>query len=147
MFAALSEKLTAAIKDLGGRGVLTEAAVKDGLREIRRILLEADVSYELTRTFTERVRERAVGVVKLKAVSPGQHLVKIVSDAKTDEVLGVQMVGPEVTELIAEATLAIEMGATTEDIALTVHAHPTWPESMMEAAEAVHKQAIHILNT
>ena len=42
--------------------------------------------------------------------------------------------------------LAIEMGATAEDIALTVHAHPTWPESLMEAAEAVHKKAIHILN-
>ncbi len=70
--------------------------------------------------------------------------VKIVSDAKTDEVLGVHMVGPEVTELIAEATLAIEMGATTEDIARTIHAHPTLPEAVMEAAEAVHKMAVHI---
>ncbi|MEZ5977227.1 MAG: dihydrolipoyl dehydrogenase [Planctomycetota bacterium] len=70
--------------------------------------------------------------------------VKIVSHAETDEVLGVHMVGPEVTELIAEATLAIEMGATTEDIARTIHAHPTLPEAMMEAAEAVHKMAVHI---
>ncbi|MDF1799115.1 MAG: dihydrolipoyl dehydrogenase [Planctomycetota bacterium] len=70
--------------------------------------------------------------------------VKIVADAKTDLVLGVQMVGPEVTELIAEAALAIEMGATTEDIARTIHAHPTLPEVMMEAAEAVHNMAIHI---
>ena len=61
-----------------------------------------------------------------------------------DERLGVQMVGPEVTELIAEATLAIEMGATTEDIARTIHAHPTLPEAMMEAAEAVHNMAVHI---
>jgi dihydrolipoamide dehydrogenase len=52
-----------------------------------------------------------------------------VADAKTDEVLGVHMVGPEVTELIAECTLAIEMGATTEDIARTIHAHPTLPEA------------------
>jgi dihydrolipoamide dehydrogenase len=70
--------------------------------------------------------------------------VKIVADADTDAVLGVHMVGPEVTELIAEAALAIEMGATTEDIARTIHAHPTLPEAMMEAAEAVHKMAVHI---
>jgi signal recognition particle subunit SRP54 len=80
MFAALSERLTAALRDLTGRGVLTEDAVKDGLREIRRVLLEADVSFELTRTFTERVRERAVGVAAVKGVNPGQQLVKIVYD-------------------------------------------------------------------
>ena len=73
-----------------------------------------------------------------------EGFVKIVADAKTDEVLGVQMVGPEVTELIAEAALAIEMGATAEDIARTIHAHPTLPEAMMEAAEAVHTMAVHI---
>ena len=54
------------------------------------------------------------------------------------------MVGPEVTELIAEAALAIEMGATAEDIGRTIHAHPTLPEAMMEAAEAVHSMAVHI---
>ena len=70
--------------------------------------------------------------------------VKVVADAETDEVLGVHMVGPEVTELIAEATLAIELGATAEDIARTIHAHPTLPEAMMEAAEAVHGAAVHI---
>ena len=70
--------------------------------------------------------------------------VKLVADADTDEVLGVHMVGPEVTELIAEAALAIEMGATSEDLARTIHAHPTLPEAMMEAAEAVHSMAIHI---
>ena len=80
MFAALSERLTEALRQLTGRGVLTEDAVKDGLREIRRVLLEADVAFELTRTFTERVRERAVGVVAVKGVNPGQQLVKIVYD-------------------------------------------------------------------
>lgn len=70
--------------------------------------------------------------------------VKVVADAETDELLGVQMVGPEVTELIAEATVAIELGATAEDIARTIHAHPTLPESFMEAAEAVHGMAVHI---
>ncbi|HED64478.1 MAG TPA: dihydrolipoyl dehydrogenase [Planctomycetes bacterium] len=73
-----------------------------------------------------------------------EGFVKIVADAETDEVLGVQMVGPEVTELIAEAALAIEMGATTEDIARTIHAHPTLPEALMEAAEAAHHMAVHV---
>jgi dihydrolipoamide dehydrogenase len=69
--------------------------------------------------------------------------VKVIADAKTDEVLGVHMVGPEVTELIAEAALAIEMGATSEDLARTIHAHPTLPEAVMEAAEALHGMAVH----
>ncbi len=73
-----------------------------------------------------------------------EGFVKVVADAKTDEVLGVHMVGPEVTELIAEAALAIEMGATAEDLARTIHAHPTLPEALMEAAEAVHGMAVHI---
>ena len=73
-----------------------------------------------------------------------EGFVKIIADAATDEVLGVHMVGPEVTELIAEATLAIELGATSEDLARTIHAHPTLPEAMMEAAEAVHGMAVHI---
>ena len=73
-----------------------------------------------------------------------EGFVKMISDAQTDELLGVHMVGPEVTELIAEAALAIEMGATTEDIARTIHAHPTLPEAVMEASEAVHKMAVHI---
>ena len=73
-----------------------------------------------------------------------EGFIKIVADAETDEVLGVHMVGPEVTELIAEATLAIEMGATSEDLARTIHAHPTLPEALMEAAEAVHGMAVHV---
>ena len=83
-----------------------------------------------------------------RAMSVGatEGMVKMITDAKTDEVLGVSAVGYQASDLIAEAALAIEMGATAEDIALTVHAHPTWPESLMEAAEAVHKKAIHILN-
>jgi len=80
------------------------------------------------------------------SVGASEGMVKMISDAGTDEVLGVSAVGYQASDLVAEAALAIEMGATTEDIALTVHAHPTWPESLMEAAEAVHKKAIHILN-
>lgn len=80
MLAAFSEKLSAALRALTGRGVLTEEAVREGLRDIRRVLLEADVSYQLARSFTERVREKAEGVTRLKGVNPGQQLVKIVHD-------------------------------------------------------------------
>src|SRR5689334_6882777 len=73
-----------------------------------------------------------------------EGFVKIIADAQTDTLLGVHMVGPEVTELVAEAALAIELGATAEDIARTIHAHPTLPEAVMEAAESVHGMAVHI---
>ena len=71
--------------------------------------------------------------------------VKIIADAKTDIVLGVHMVGPEVSNLISEAALAIEMGARLQDIALTIHPHPTLGETMMEAAEATLGHAIHVI--
>src|SRR5919199_2994105 len=80
MFDELSEKLEATFARLRGRGVLTEADIKEGLREVRRVLLEADVNFQLTREFLERVEKKAVGVSALKAVSPGQQLVKIVHD-------------------------------------------------------------------
>src|SRR6266487_6331508 len=80
MFTALSEQLTGVLNRLRGRGVLSESDVTDALREIRRYLLEADVSFEVTRGFVERVRERAVGTLQVKAVSPGQHVVKLVHD-------------------------------------------------------------------
>ena len=80
MFTALSEQLTGVLNRLRGRGVLSESDVTDALREIRRHLLEADVSFEVTRGFVERVRERAVGALQVKAVSPGQQIVKLVHD-------------------------------------------------------------------
>src|SRR5438094_401124 len=80
MFTALSERLTAALKCLTGRGVLSEQDVTEALREIRRHLLEADVSFEVTEGFVERVRERAIGAIAMKTVSPGQQVVKLVHD-------------------------------------------------------------------
>jgi dihydrolipoamide dehydrogenase len=71
--------------------------------------------------------------------------VKIIADAKNNLVLGVHMVGPEASNLISEAALAIEMGATVEDLALTIHPHPTLGETVMEAAEATLGHAIHII--
>ena len=80
MFTALSEHLTAVLKRLTGRGVLSADDVTEALREIRRHLLEADVSFEVTRGFVDRVREQAVGAVKLGSVSPGQQVAKLVHD-------------------------------------------------------------------
>jgi dihydrolipoamide dehydrogenase len=70
---------------------------------------------------------------------------KIVADKASNLVLGVHIVGSEASDMISEAALAIEMGATLEDIGFTVHPHPTLPESVMEAAEAAKGKAIHIL--
>ena len=72
---------------------------------------------------------------------------KVVADRGSGLILGAHVVGPEASEIIAEMGLAIEMGATLEDLALTVHAHPTLPETLMEAAEAAMGKAIHIFQT
>lgn len=74
-----------------------------------------------------------------------EGFVKIVADADTHIVLGVHIVGPEASNLISEAALAIEMAARLEDMALTIHPHPTLGETMMEAAEATLGHAIHII--
>ena len=74
-----------------------------------------------------------------------EGFVKIVADKSSDLVLGVHIVGADASDLISEAALAIEMGATLEDIGFTIHPHPTLPESIMEAAEAAKGKAIHIL--
>lgn len=75
-----------------------------------------------------------------------EGFVKMISDADTDLVLGAHIVAPHGSDFLSEVGLALEMAATVTDIALTVHAHPTLSESVLEAAENVHKQAIHIMN-
>lgn len=70
-------------------------------------------------------------------------IVKVITDAETDKVLGVHILGPHATDLVAEAALGIQMGATAKQIAQTIHAHPTLAESMMEAADNVHRLSIH----
>jgi dihydrolipoamide dehydrogenase len=84
----------------------------------------------------------ANGRAKVNLTTDG--FVKILADARTDRVLGVHIVGADAGNMIAEAALAIEMGASAEDIARTCHAHPTLPEAVKEAAMAVAKRAIHM---
>ena len=80
MFDELSEKLSAVLGQLRGRGVLTEEAVREGLETVRRVLLEADVGFEAAQQFTDRVAEKAVGLPALKGVAPGAQLVKFVHE-------------------------------------------------------------------
>lgn len=80
------------------------------------------------------------------AISETEGFVKIVADKKTTRVLGVTIVGPNASDLISEAMLALEMGASAEDLALTMHPHPTLGEAMMEAAASAVGHAIHVPN-
>ena len=86
--------------------------------------------------FSANARARALGETEGQA--------KIVADAATDRVLGVAILGPRASDMIAEATIAMEFSASSEDIARTVHAHPTLPEAVKEAALAVAKRTINI---
>jgi dihydrolipoamide dehydrogenase len=81
-------------------------------------------------------------LAKPRIVGHPDGLVKVVSEAKYDEVLGVHMVGPHVTDLISEACVALRLETTTEEIFRTIHPHPTLPETLMQAAEAVYGHAI-----
>ncbi|MEI7701574.1 MAG: dihydrolipoyl dehydrogenase, partial [Planctomycetia bacterium] len=78
-----------------------------------------------------------------RALGDTTGFVKFVADAVTDEILGVHIVGPMASELIAEAVVAMSFRASSEDIARCCHAHPTLSESIKEAAMAVDKRAIH----
>ena len=81
---------------------------------------------------------------RAKANQQTDGFVKILADAKTDRVLGVHIIGDDAGNMIAEAAVAMEFGASSEDIARTCHAHPTLPEAVKEAALAVSKRAIHM---
>lgn len=83
---------------------------------------------------------------RAKAMEQGQGTIKIIADAKTDRILGVHMVGPYVSELLAEAVLGLEFAATCEDVALTMHGHPTLSENFHEAVLLVDGRAIHAIN-
>jgi dihydrolipoamide dehydrogenase len=106
---------------------LSEEQLKDGGREYGKGL------------FYFKANGRAL------ALGNTEGFVKILADGKTDEVLGVHIIGPRASELISEAVTVKEFGGSAEDIARTVHAHPTLPEVMKEAALAVDGRALHAL--
>ena len=99
-------------------------------------LKESKIKYKIGK-FSFMANSRA------KAIDDAEGFVKILADEKTDKVLGAHLIGPHAGELIAEIGIAMEFGASSEDIARTCHAHPTFSEAVKEAALSVDKRAIH----
>ncbi len=99
-------------------------------------LKEKNINYKIGK-FSFMANSRA------KAIDNAEGFVKILADEKTDKVLGAHLIGPHAGELIAEIGIAMEFGASSEDIARTCHAHPTFSEAVKEAALSVDKRAIH----
>ena len=96
------------------------------------------------RGFDVRVGTFKFGVLgRAKMAGETEGFVKIIADKKYDEILGVHMIGLRSTELIAEATLALRLECTVEELIRTIHAHPTMSEAVGEAAHATHGAAIH----
>lgn len=104
----------------------------------------------------EKAKEKGIDVTigkfpfsvlgRAMALAETEGFVKVIADKKTSRVLGVTIVGPNASDLISEAMLALEMGASAEDLALTMHPHPTLGEAMMEAAAASLGHAVHVAN-
>src|SRR5215471_17378330 len=118
MFESLQERLGSILNGLTGRGALSEADVAAALREVRRALLEADVALEVVRSFTDKVREKAVGAAVLKSIKPGQMVVKIVLMASLDTRRpAAQEQLRQLGEQTKVATLPIIAGQSPVDIA------------------------------
>ena len=156
--------------DVVGPPYLAHKATREGLIAAEVIAghpMEADYRALPAAIFTDpeiatvgwteaQVREKGlplvVGKVPFAAIGraltagESEGFVKLIADAKTNRLLGAEIVGPDASDLISELALAIEMGASIEDIALTIHPHPTFPEGIMESAEAALGRAIHVLN-
>jgi signal recognition particle subunit SRP54 len=149
MFDELSEKLGAAFQRLRGKGVLSESDIKDGLREVRRVLLEADVSFQLTREFLERVEQKAVGVTALKSVQPTQQLVKIVHDELT-AMLGERREGLRLSSVPPTIVLMVGLqgsGKTTTAAKLAKRLTSDGRPTRLVAADVYRPAAIDQLET
>jgi signal recognition particle subunit SRP54 len=149
MFEQLSEKLEGVFSRLRGRGVLSEADIKDGLREVRRVLLEADVNFQLTREFLEHVEQKAVGVTQLRTVSPAQQLVKIVYDELT-AMLGAQREGLKLSSVPPTVVMLVGLqgsGKTTTAAKLALKLQKESRPTRLIAADVYRPAAIDQLET
>ncbi len=149
MFEELSEKLEATFARLRGRGVLTEADIKEGLREVRRVLLEADVNFALTREFLERVEKKAVEVNRLRTVSPGQQLVKIVYD-ELAAMLGERREGLKLSSVPPTVIMMVGLqgsGKTTTAAKLALKLKGEGKQTRLIAADVYRPAAIDQLET
>jgi dihydrolipoamide dehydrogenase len=157
-----------AIGDVVGGGLAHVAMVQGEVAVENALGHDSEMDYRAVPSVTfSHPQVASVGLTEEKATATGQQIkvgrfpfvatskavvtgdtagfVKVVAEAKYGQILGVHMIGAEVTDLIAEAALAIMMEATVEDIAKTIHAHPTLPESFKEATLDVDQRAIHVL--
>jgi signal recognition particle subunit SRP54 len=149
MFEDLSEKLEATFARLRGRGVLSEADIKEGLREVRRVLLEADVNFQLTREFLERVEKKATGVNALSTVSPGQQLVKIVHEELT-AMLGERREGLKLSTVPPSVVMMVGLqgsGKTTTAAKLARKLKAEGRSTRLVAADVYRPAAIDQLET
>ncbi len=150
MFDNLSDKLELVFKKLRGQGVMTEENIKDALREVRLVLLEADVNFKVVKDFVEKVRERAVGTEVLKSLSPGQQVIKIVHD----ELVAMMGGGEDNSlDLAAKPPVAIMMvglqgaGKTTSCGKLAGHLRSQRRRPLLVPADVYRPAAIEQLKT
>lgn len=147
MFDTLTEKLNGVFQRLTGRGRLTERDIDEGLREVRRALLEADVDFRVARHFVARVKERALGNDVLESLSPGQQVVKIVNDEMTailtsgDHKLGVSSQPPTVVMMAGLQG----SGKTTTAAKLALHLRRQGHHPLLVAADLRRPAAIEQL--
>ncbi|HUU27126.1 MAG TPA: signal recognition particle protein [archaeon] len=149
MFDELSEKLEGVIRRLGGRVMLNEQSIRESLREIRRVLLGADVNYKLVQDFLQHVEEKAVGREVIRSVSPGQMMVKIVYDEL------IQMLGGSSQPLVfSPGPLSVIMlcglqgsGKTTTAGKLALRLRKQGRKPMMIAADIYRPAAVEQLET
>src|SRR4026207_2517030 len=149
MFDELSEKVSDVFSKLRGRGVLTDGDLKEGLREMRRVLLEADVSFQLTREFLERVEQKAVGIAAIKTVAPAQQLVKIVYDELT-AMLGEEREGLKFNSVPPTVVMLVGLqgsGQTTTAAKLARKLKSEGRQTRLVAADVYRPAAIDQLET
>jgi dihydrolipoamide dehydrogenase len=143
---ATFEGMVAAENATGGRSLMDYSVVPACIfttPEIGSVGMNTDRAAEQGIEVTvSRFSFGALG--KAMAMGEDRGFVQLVIDARTDKILGAQIMGPHASDLIHEVAVAMKLGATARDIGNTIHAHPSLPEAIMEAAEAAHGNAIHV---
>jgi signal recognition particle subunit SRP54 len=144
MFSSLSDKLSNVFRNFRNKGKLTEADVKEGMREIKLALLEADVNFKVVKEFVKKVSERAVGDEVLESLMPAQHVVKIVNE----ELCAIMGTKHEKLELAPKAPTVVMMcglqgaGKTTHTAKLALHMKKQGKKSLLAACDVYRPAAV-----
>jgi len=148
-FESLSEKLNAAFKKLRGKGRLTEADVKEAMREVRLALLEADVSYKVVKDFVKSVTERAVGSDVLESLSPAQMVIKIVNE-ELIRLMGSESVKLNISSQSPSVVMLVGLqgaGKTTNGAKLAAYMRKQGKRPLLVACDVYRPAAIQQLET